>query len=42
MRPHLPQAYYLHAALPERAEVTFKEINEAIRRGLIKNRAIAN
>jgi hypothetical protein len=37
-----PHAFYLHAALPDRTEVTYKEINEAIRRGLQKNRSIAN
>lgn len=27
MKKNLPQAFYLHAALPERSEVTYKEIN---------------
>ena len=35
-----PQAYYLHASIPDRSEVSYKEINEAIRRGLQKNRTI--
>lgn len=37
-----PHAYYLHAALPDRTDVTYREINEAIRRGLQKNRSVAN
>lgn len=35
------QAFYIHAAIQDRVEVTYKEINEAIRRGLNKNRGIA-
>jgi hypothetical protein len=37
-----PQAYYLHASIPDRSEVSYKEINEAIRRGLQKNRTITS
>ena len=37
-----PHAYYLHASIPDRTEVTYKEINEAIRRGLKKNRSITS
>ena len=40
MRKRSPEAYYIHASIPDRTEVTYKEINEAIRRGLNKNRQI--
>jgi hypothetical protein len=37
-----PHAFYLHASMPDRTEVTYKKINEAIRRGLKKTRSISN
>ena len=37
-----PHAYYLHAALPDRTDVTYKEINDSIRRGLQKNRSLGS
>ena len=37
-----PHSYYLHAALPDRTDVTYKEINDSIRRGLQKNRSVGN
>ena len=42
MKKRSAQAHYIHASIPDRTEVTYKEINEAIRRGLNKNRSIAN
>ena len=42
MKKRSAQAHYIHASIPDRTEVTFKEINEAIRRGLNKNRSVAN
>jgi hypothetical protein len=37
-----PHAYYLHASIPDRTEVGYREINESIRKGLQKNRSISN
>ena len=42
IKKRLPHAYYLHAALPDRTDVTYREINDAIRRGLKKNRSMEN
>lgn len=35
-----PEAFYIHASMPDRTEVSYKEINEAIRRGISKTRSI--
>lgn len=40
MKKHSAEAYYIHASIPDRTEVTYKEINEAIRRGLNKTRSV--
>ena len=37
-----PHAYYLHAALRDRTDVTYRQINDAIRRGLQKNRSVSS
>ena len=42
IKKRTPHAYYLHASLPDRTEATYKEINESIRKGLMKNRSIAS
>lgn len=42
IKKRAPHAYYLHAALPDRTDVTYREINDAIRRGLQKNRSVSN
>ena len=41
VRKRSPHAYYLHASLPDHTDVTYREINDAIRRGLSKqNRSV--
>jgi hypothetical protein len=42
IKRRMPHAYYLHAALPDHTDVTYREINEAIRRGLQKNRSLSS
>lgn len=42
MKKRSPEAFYIHADLLERTEVTFKELNNAVRSGLKKERSLAN
>ncbi len=42
MKKRSPEAFYIHACLPERTDVNFKELNNAVRRGLQKTRSISN
>jgi hypothetical protein len=42
MKKRSPEAYYIHASIPDKTEVTYKEINHAVRRGLNKTRSIAS
>jgi hypothetical protein len=40
MKKRSPEAYYLHATLPDQTDVTYKKINKVIQTGLNKNRSI--
>ena len=43
IKKRAPHAYYLHASLPDHTDVTYREINDAIRRGLQKqSRSVEN
>lgn len=40
MRKRSPEAFYIHSCLSERTDVNFKELNNAVRKGLEKNRSL--
>lgn len=40
MKKRSQEAYYIHASIPHRVEVSYREINNAIRVGLNKERGI--
>jgi hypothetical protein len=42
MKKRSPEAFYINACLPERTDVTFKELNNAVRKGLQKARSLEN